>query len=184
MSAGRAKIAAALVLTAPFVPMLFQGEEFAASSPFQYFTHHDDQELGRNVSEGRRNEFRGFGWKPEDVPDPQDEQTFLRSKLRWEEVSREPHSGMLDWYRRLIALRRSTASLSDGSMRDTHVRFDERAKWLAVRRGGVELICNLGQDRQAIPATVSSKNVLASDTEYQIRPSLIELPPDSVVIFY
>ena len=69
---GKQKIAAALVLTSPFVPMLFQGEEFGASTPFQYFTHHDDPELGQKVSEGRRNEFKSFGWKPEDVPDPQD----------------------------------------------------------------------------------------------------------------
>jgi maltooligosyltrehalose trehalohydrolase len=69
---GRAKIAVALVFTAPFVPMLFQGEEWAAFSPFQYFTDHEDAELGRLVSEGRRREFAAFGWNPDDIPDPQD----------------------------------------------------------------------------------------------------------------
>ena len=81
---GRAKIAAALVITAPFVPMLFQGEEWAASSPFQYFTDHE-AELGKLVSEGRKKEFAAFGWNPDEIPDPQDEQTFLRSKLNWNE---------------------------------------------------------------------------------------------------
>ena len=66
------KSALAVVLTAPFVPMLFQGEEYGASTPFQYFTHHEDPELGEQVSEGRRSEFEAFGWNPEDIPDPQD----------------------------------------------------------------------------------------------------------------
>ena len=64
----RAKIAAALVLTSPFVPMIFQGEEWAASSPFQYFADHDDAEMARLVSEGRKREFAAFGWNPERGP--------------------------------------------------------------------------------------------------------------------
>ncbi|MBV8551537.1 MAG: malto-oligosyltrehalose trehalohydrolase [Acidobacteriaceae bacterium] len=183
VGSGRAKIAAALVLTSPFVPMLFQGEEFAASTPFQYFTHHEDVELGRKVSEGRRNEFRAFGWNPEDVPDPQDPQTFQRSKLRWDELNREPHSGMLQWYKQLIGLRRSNPSLTNGRMQEVGVRFDERARWLVVRRGEVEVVCNLGSDRQAIPLSSSSKKVLASDADFQLRPGLIELPRDAVAIF-
>ncbi|MGB6192401.1 MAG: malto-oligosyltrehalose trehalohydrolase, partial [Terracidiphilus sp.] len=83
----RSKIAAALVLTAPFVPMLFQGEEWAASSPFQYFANHDEPEMARLVSEGRRKEFAAFGWKPEQIPDPEDPATFERSKLDWSEVN-------------------------------------------------------------------------------------------------
>ena len=65
----RAKIAAGLVLTAPFIPMLFQGEEFAASTPFQYFADHNP-EMGKLVSEGRRREFAAFGWNPAEIPDP------------------------------------------------------------------------------------------------------------------
>ncbi len=82
---GALKAAAALLLTAPFTPMLFQGEEWAASSPFQYFTDHDP-ELGKAVSEGRRREFAAFGWNPDHVPDPQDPQAFDRSKLVWNEL--------------------------------------------------------------------------------------------------
>src|SRR5207245_10135043 len=100
------KAAAALRLTSPFTPMLFQGEESAASTPFLYFTAHEDPELGRAVAEGREHEFEEFGWSPEDVPDPQDLATFERSKLRWEEIGEDLHAGMLDWYRDLIALRR------------------------------------------------------------------------------
>jgi maltooligosyltrehalose trehalohydrolase len=75
ISPGRLKIAAGLVLTSPFVPLLFQGEEWGASTPFQYFTDHEDPELGRAVSEGRRSEFSAFAWSAEEVPDPQDPAT-------------------------------------------------------------------------------------------------------------
>ena len=85
MSDGRLRVAAALLLTSPFVPLLFQGEEWGATTPFQYFTDHTDPELGRAVSEGRRREFAAFGWDPQAVPDPQDPATFERSKLDWTE---------------------------------------------------------------------------------------------------
>ena len=183
VSPGRAKMAAALVLTSPFVPMLFQGEEFAASSPFQYFTQHD-AELGRQVSEGRGNEFRAFGWKPEEIPDPQDQETFLRSKLRWNEIGREPHAGMLAWYKRLIALRRSTADLTDGRLDRVEVRFDAPAKWLVMKRGGMQVVCNLSNDRQEIPVCSPSTNLIAADEHYRLRPGGLELPPDGVVIFH
>jgi maltooligosyltrehalose trehalohydrolase len=75
ISPGRLKIAAGLVLTSPFVPLLFQGEEWGASTPFQYFTDHEDPKLGRAVSEGRRSEFSAFAWSAEEVPDPQDPAT-------------------------------------------------------------------------------------------------------------
>ena len=81
--------------------MLFQGEEWGASAPFQYFTDHIDAELGRLVSEGRRREFAAFGWKPEDVPDPQDPATFERSILDWAELDKEPHAGLLEWHQEL-----------------------------------------------------------------------------------
>ena len=80
------------MLTAPFVPMLFQGEEWAASTPFQYFTDHEDPELGRPVSEGRSAEFASFRLAADDVPDPQDPATFERSKLRWDELSEPGHA--------------------------------------------------------------------------------------------
>src|SRR5439155_717104 len=84
------------VLTSPFTPLVFQGEEWAASTPFQYFTDHADPELGRAVSEGRRREFEAFGWRSELIPDPQDRATFERSRLRWEEVDEHAHADMLD----------------------------------------------------------------------------------------
>src|SRR5207302_3720399 len=111
MNLRKLKIAAAVVLTAPFVPMLFQGEEWGASTPFLYFTHHDDPVLAHAVSEGRRREFAAFGWYPEDVPDPQAPETLERSKLKWEEISHEPQAGLFEWHKALIKLRRCIADL-------------------------------------------------------------------------
>jgi maltooligosyltrehalose trehalohydrolase len=91
-SDGRLRVAAALLLAAPFVPMLFQGEEWGAGTPFPYFTDHSDPGLGRTVSEGRRHEFAAFGWDPARVPDPQDPATFERSRLDWAELREQPHT--------------------------------------------------------------------------------------------
>ena len=101
----RAKVAAGLVLTAPFVPMLFEGEEFAASSPFQYFADHEDPEMAKLVKMGRQNEFAAFGWNADDIPDPENVETFRRSKLHWDEIHEDKHAEMLEWYRALIRLR-------------------------------------------------------------------------------
>jgi maltooligosyltrehalose trehalohydrolase len=103
------RAASALLLLAPEAPMLFMGQEWAASTPFQYFTDHPE-ELGRKVSEGRRNEFRHFsGFSDakarERIPDPQAASTFVASRLKWDEIVREPHASMLRLHQRLLALR-------------------------------------------------------------------------------
>lgn len=177
----RAKIAAALVLTAPFVPMLFQGEEWAASSPFQYFTDHEDKELGRLVSEGRKREFAAFGWNPDDIPDPQDEQTFLRSKLNWDEQAQQPHADILDWYRKLISLRKSQPGLTNGSLKETQVEYSEEEKWLVLRRGTIEVVVNLGSHLLERRVSASSSILLASGAAMLEQLSL-KVSPDSVAI--
>jgi maltooligosyltrehalose trehalohydrolase len=151
-STERVKAGAALVLTAPFVPMVFMGEEWGASSPFQYFTDHPDAEVGRAVREGRRREFATFGWDPAEVPDPQAPETFLRSKLDWAELERPLHAEMLAWYRSLIALRRSHPELLDGRLDrvDAHADDDAAAGLLLVRRGGVTVTVRLGPDGDSV----------------------------------
>jgi maltooligosyltrehalose trehalohydrolase len=105
------RAAAALLLLNPYTPLLWMGQEWAASTPFLYFTDHNP-ELGKLVTEGRRREFAGFSaFSGQEVPDPQAEETFLRSKLRWEERSEQPHVGVLALYRELLALRRTRPAL-------------------------------------------------------------------------
>lgn len=180
MTMGRAKIGAALMVLAPFVPMLFQGEEWASSSPFQYFTDHQDRELGKAVSEGRRREFSGFGWSPDTVPDPQDRATFARSKLDWDEVADGDHAAMLAWYRRMIELRRQVPALSDGRRDQTRTWFDEHQGWLVMARGPVNVAVNLGDG----PATVAATGdlVAGSDPTIVAKGGQVVLPPDSVAI--
>ena len=178
----RARVAAAIVLTAPFVPMLFQGEEFAASTPFQYFADHDDPAMARSVSEGRRREFAAFGWRPEQIPDPEDPATFLRSKLRWDDLQQPKHARMLDWYRALIRLRKSLPDLNDGELGHTKVQFDENAKWLVMTRGKVIVMCNLGIEVQRLPCKADARVLLASFDDVVRDDSSIALPADSVVI--
>ncbi|HEV7862127.1 MAG TPA: malto-oligosyltrehalose trehalohydrolase [Acidimicrobiia bacterium] len=183
MSTGRLHIAAALVLGAPFVPMLFQGEEWGASAPFQYFTDHTD-ELGRLVSEGRRKEFSAFGWKPEDVPDPQDRATFDRSVLDWAELDKEPHARLLAWHRDLIALRRTLPELSDGNFEEITTTWDEDAGWFCLTRGSVTVAVNLAEHRQPVPVPIAAVTVrLASEpAATDLSDGAVTLPPDSVAI--
>jgi maltooligosyltrehalose trehalohydrolase len=134
---GRLKAASALLLTTPFTPLLFQGEEWAASTPFQYFTDHADPGLGKSVAEGRRREFAAFGWNPAEVPDPQDPRTFERSKLDWDELEEPYHRGMFSWYRGLIALRRRLPAVAQAVLAQVE---DDR---IAFERDGVIVRVNL-----------------------------------------
>jgi maltooligosyltrehalose trehalohydrolase len=99
-----AKLAAGMTLLSPFTPLLFMGEEYGETAPFQYFTSHGDSALLEAVRKGRREEFAAFGWE-ENVPDPQDEKTFCRSKLNEPLKAIEPHRTMLQFYRELVRIR-------------------------------------------------------------------------------
>ena len=105
--------------------MLFMGEEWGADTPWQFFTDHTDPFFAEAVSNGRRSEFAAHGWGFADVPDPQDKETFLRSKLDWTQPGREPYRSLLGWYRSLLALRRSRPELTDPRLDQVRVEFDE-----------------------------------------------------------
>jgi maltooligosyltrehalose trehalohydrolase len=169
----RVRAGAALVLLAPFVPMIFQGEEWAASAPFLYFTNHVDAELGRRVSEGRKSEFAAFGWDPDEVPDPQDPATFLRSKLDWQELDRAPHRDVLQWYRELIALRRRLSGAA-------RVEFSEAERWLRMDRGGASVFVNFGDRPKTLPAR--GRLLAASRAEVELVANGLVLPGDSAAV--
>ncbi|MFW6170556.1 MAG: malto-oligosyltrehalose trehalohydrolase [Planctomycetota bacterium] len=178
LSHGQLKIGAALVMTSPFVPMLFQGEEWGASTPFLYFTDHQDAELGEAVKLGRRNEFSDFDWKPEDIPDPQAEETWLRSKLDWEESSRPPHTDLRQWHRSLISLRRRLACLTNGRFAATQVEFDEDARWLIMRREPALVICNFSEFPQTVrcPAIEEKEMMITSDGRFKKEHNSVSMP--------
>jgi maltooligosyltrehalose trehalohydrolase len=178
-------VGAALVLTSPFTPMLFMGEEWGATTPWQYFTDHDTDSLASVVRDGRRQEFASFGWDPEQVPDPQDVATFNRSRLDWREPERSPHRELFEWYRSLIRLRRQWPDLRDGDFASVDVRYDEDARWMLVRRGRLVVACNFAAHPQQIhldDAATSPRVLLSSDPASVAKNGQFELLPHSVVI--
>ncbi len=161
------KAIAALTLLSPFVPLLFQGEEWGAATPFLYFTDHQEPELGRLVAEGRSKEFSAFGWRGA-IPNPQDPSTFERSKLNWSELSLPRHAELFDWYRRLIRLRRDRVEMPRDSQADSprpETNFDAAAGWLTFVHNGVLALFNLADRTQRVPMPAGEWNlVLRSDS--------------------
>jgi malto-oligosyltrehalose trehalohydrolase len=145
LSPGLLKIGAGLLLTSPFTPMLFMGEEWGARTPWQYFSDHVDPELAQAVSEGRIREFAGHGWAAAELPDPQDPETFRRSTLDWNEAGGE----LLDWYRALIALRRAVPELTDPRL--TEVTAEHGDSWIVLYRGSVRIAANFGTEPIRLP---------------------------------
>jgi len=182
MSQGRLRVAAALLLVSPFVPLLFQGEEWGASTPFQYFTDHEDPDLGRAITTGRRDEFATFDWDTSQVPDPQDPATFDRSRIDWHERTMSPHAELLAWYRHLIALRRQLPALTDPRLESSEVQFDEEEDWLHIRRGSVVIAVNLGTQDRADPTAATCMLLAASHPSVRLTESGLILPPDSVAV--
>ena len=147
------KAAAALTILSPFVPLLFQGEEWGAQTPFLYFTDHQDHELGRRVAEGRSKEFSSFSWQGT-VPNPQDIETFMRSKLNWAELAEPLHAELADWYRALIRLRRAKPVVTRESAAMAEkpaVNFDASAEWLTFVHNGVLAVFNFSARAQPLP---------------------------------
>lgn len=145
---------AAIVLCSPFTPMLFQGEEWGARTPFHYFSSHPESELAAAVRAGRVREFAEMGWDPEQVADPQDRDTYLRSKLDRSEQTVQPHSDILRTYRKLIALRRAEPELSDPWLDRVRVECGVEAddnRWLILHRETLALAVNLGTEPCRIP---------------------------------
>lgn len=177
----RAKVAIGLVLTAPFIPMLFQGEEYAASTPFLYFADHEDPEMARLVSEGRKREFAAFGFDDQ-VPDPEARDTFTRSKLNWEEVEQGSHAEMLDWVRTLIHLRRTTPALNDGDTGHTNVRWSDDEGWLVMDRGAIKVVLNLGTTEAQFDVPLEFHLKLASLESVTTIDGRLRLPPDTIAI--
>ena len=133
------KAIAALTVLSPFVPLLFQGEEWGAKTPFLYFTDHENAELGRLVAEGRAREFSSFRWQGA-VPNPQEIETFARSKLNWSELEEPPHAEIFEWYRQLIHLRHADRSRQDRRGRiKAAVNADSKARSLRFVHG--DLLC-------------------------------------------
>jgi maltooligosyltrehalose trehalohydrolase len=172
--------AALLTLAGPFTPMLFQGEEWAASTPFQFFTSHPEPDLGKATAEGRVKEFEQMGWDPDRVPDPQDPETFRRSKLDWSELETGAHARVLAAYQRLAELRRSLPALTDPSFGVISCTADEDTGVFTMRRGaggGQSLMAvNFGDQPVELPVDEGLDLVFRTPSVPVLDGHLLRLP--------
>ncbi len=176
VSTGRLAIGAALMLTSPYTPMLFMGEEWGASTKWAYFTDHEDPELASAVSRGRKAEFAAHGWS-EEVPDPQDASTRDSSVLQWSERDKGVHRALHDWYRTLIEVRRNVPALRSGDLRSSSI--ERTGDLVTVHRGDHRIVANLGSE----PARIGTfRNVLASFDASMDAGGEIVVEPDGVAV--
>jgi maltooligosyltrehalose trehalohydrolase len=162
--------------------MLFMGEEWAASTPWQFFSDHEEPALAAAVRAGRQREFADHGWSPEELPDPQDPDTFARSKLDWAEHEREPHASMLEWYGALVRLRRERPELTDSRLDRVRVDYDEDSRWLVVHRHGLRVVCNLAGVEQVVPLDGPVREVLLASGVAEPSGPALRLDPETVAV--
>ncbi|MDT4993417.1 MAG: maltooligosyltrehalose trehalohydrolase [Actinoplanes sp.] len=181
LSPGRLKVGATLLFTAPFTPMLFMGEEWAASTPWQFFTSHPEPELAAAVRNGRRREFAAHGWAQAEVPDPQDPATFERSTLDWSELGKPGHGEILETYRRLIALRRSRPELSDPRLDRVEVWHGDQH--LVMKRGQLAVAVNLAAYEQTVSLRDTPGQVLfTTEPGVALHHDRVTLPAESAAV--
>jgi maltooligosyltrehalose trehalohydrolase len=183
LSPGLLAVGATLVLTSPFTPMLFMGEEWGASTPWQFFTSHPEPELGKATAEGRTREFAEHGWDPDVVPDPQDPETFTRSKLDWSEPDREPHRRLLELHRTLLALRKQHPELVDADLAQMAVSWDDAERWLVVHRGSLRVVANLSGEQRAVALDRPAGAVLFATGDGVATDGVtVTVPPESAAV--
>jgi maltooligosyltrehalose trehalohydrolase len=157
-------LAAFCTLLAPFIPMLFMGEEYGERAPFQFFSDHIDEKIATATRDGRRREFAAFAQFGEEIPDPQAEETFERSKLSW-----DPGPPTATLYAELLAARRE---LPKGDA--DAIEFDEDAKWLLVTRGDFQLACNFSDRVVRVPVTRTQVRVASHPTRIEDQTVVLE----------
>lgn len=179
LTTGQLAVKAALALGSPYTAMLFMGEEWASSSPFQFFSSHPEPDLARATAEGRKKEFADHGWDADEIPDPQDPATFERSKLNWDEIDDGDHGRLRAFYQSLIALRRSEPDLADPWLDHLQVDYDEDAGWIVMHRGSIAVVCTLGGTPVDVPVT--GEAVLSWGTP-EVGPSSTRMGGHSVTV--
>jgi maltooligosyltrehalose trehalohydrolase len=177
---GKLRIGAVLLLTSPFTPLLFMGEEWAASTRWPFFTSHPEPELAEATAKGRLAEFAGHGWDVSQMIDPQDPRAYESAILDWTEPARGTHADMLDLYRGLLTLRAAEPELRAGNLADVHVEFDESAQWVIVRRGSFRVAANLAGTAQQLP--VDGGDVVLATGDATTGPDGLLLGAESAAI--
>jgi maltooligosyltrehalose trehalohydrolase len=144
-----------LILTSAYTPMLWMGEEWAASTPWPYFTSHPEPGLAARADQRRLDEFARFEWDADRMISPQDPTAFFGSKLDWTEVGRSPHAETLAFYQQLIALRHAHPELADPRLDQVEVEFDAEQGWLVMHRGSLRVVANFSASALAVPVAAA-----------------------------
>ena len=176
-----AKVALGLLLTAPYIPMLYMGEEWATSSPFLYFADHEDEELRKQVAEGRKQEFSGQGFDG-DVPNPEEPETYEKSKLNWDEQNKGKHAEMLAWVRELIKLRRRHTGMNDGDMHHLRVSCAAESKTLIMERDEARVVINFGDKPYSVWLLEGERLDLVSREGLSAEGGKVELPGTTLAV--
>ena len=179
LSYDRLAVAAVLTMTAPGTPMLFMGEEWGASTPWQFFTSHPEPELAEAVRSGRKAEFAAMGWDESVVPDPNDPATFQRSTLDWAEAAEGDHARLLALYRSLARLRRERVELTDSHRAGHGAEAVGPGRWL-LHRGAATVWINLSDEPWRID--IASGDTVWLATEEVAVPGGLVLPPDAAAV--
>ncbi|WP_256842876.1 malto-oligosyltrehalose trehalohydrolase [Ornithinimicrobium cryptoxanthini] len=181
LTPGQAAIGAALLLTAPYTPMLFMGEEWGASTPWQFFTDHSEPELVESIRTGRAREFAAHGWAAA-VPDPQDEGTVTASRLDWSELETPPHASLLEWHRTLLRLRRELPDLRAAALDEARLTRDGDV--LELTRGAVRVLANLGEQARTVtvPAEPGARHTTEAYGGARLDGDSATLPGHSVIV--
>jgi maltooligosyltrehalose trehalohydrolase len=182
--AGLLKVGAVLLLTSPFTPMLFMGEEWAAGTRWPFFSSHPEPELAKAVSKGRLAEFADHGWNTEQMVDPQDPAAYQQAILNWAEPRAAGHREMLELYRRLIRLRAAEPELADPRLDRVRVDYDADRRWIRIERGRFRVLVNLAGDPQRVPVGGPGTVLLATDSADPVGGSgdELELAAESAAI--
>jgi len=177
--AGRALCGAAIVLCSPYTPMIFMGEEWAASSPWQFFASFPDPDLAESVRTGRRAEFARHGWDGE-VPDPMDPATVIHSTLPWAELAYPAQRAVFDTYRALIGLRRTYPELADPRL--DRFTVDSGDGWLTLYRGRLRVAVNLGARDATVPLGGQATAILLASGDHHLDGHAVTLAPNAFAI--
>ncbi len=160
------ELMAMITLLAPYTPMIFMGEEWAARTPWQFFTSHPEPELGEAVAKGRKAEFAAMAWDLATVPDPQDPETFHRSKLDWSEPDHADHAALLARYRELITLRRNRPEFTDPRLDRVLAEADDERGLLQVRRDRLLLVINFAdRDIEVATGPIGAPLIIVGEAE-------------------
>jgi maltooligosyltrehalose trehalohydrolase len=169
-----------LLLTSPFTPMLWMGEEWAAATRWPFFTSHPEPELAEATGRGRLAEFGDHGWDTSQMIDPQDPAAYRGAILDWDELVDPAHRSMLELYRALIALRAAEPDLRDADLTRVHVDYDEDERWILVHRGGFLVVANLSGEPRVVPVAAGAV-VIATGT-VALGAGSVAMGPESAAV--